>query len=213
MSRASRRYDAEQVCRLSDVTIAYYDRFAQAFWDGTRHHDVSQNYAAFLDAIEGDPPYSILDLGCGPGRDLSFFRSSGHEAVGLDGSQEFVAMARSHSKCEVLHQDFLAMQLPEDRFDGVFANASLFHVPSHELPRVLLELCRTSKPRGALFSSNPRGNNEEGLSEGRYACFFDLDTWRDYVVSAGFVEVGHYYRPPGLPRHRQPWLATIWRKA
>ncbi len=213
MSRTRRRYDAEQARRLSDATIAYYDRFAQAFWDGTRHHDVSQNYAAFLEAIEGDPPYSILDLGCGPGRDLSFFRSLGHEAVGLDGSQEFVAMARSHSQCEVLHQDFLAMQLPEDRFDGVFANASLFHVPSHELPRVLLELCRTLKPRGALFSSNPRGNNEEGLSEGRYACFFDLDTWRDYVVSAGFEEVGHYYRPPGLPRHRQPWLATIWRKA
>ena len=122
-------------------------------------------------------------------------------------------MARSYSQCEVLHQDFLAMQLPAGRFDGVFANASLFHVPSQELPRVLLELCKTLKPRGVLFSSNPRGNNEEGLSDDRYACFFDLDTWRDYVVSAGFVEVGHYYRPPRLPRHKQPWLATVWRKA
>src|ERR1700680_541238 len=127
MSRNPRRYDAEQVPRLSGTTIAYYDRFARAFWDGTRHHDVSQNYAAFLDAIEGDPPYSILDLGCGPGRDLSHFRSLGHEAGGLDGSRQFVAMARSHSQCAVLHQDFLAMQLPETRFDGVFANASLFH--------------------------------------------------------------------------------------
>jgi Methyltransferase domain len=125
---------------------------------------------------------------------------------------QFVAMARAHSQCEVLHQDFLAMQLPESRFDGVFANASLFHVPSQELPRVLLELFKTLKPRGVLFSSNPRGNNEEGLSDDRYACFFDLDTWRDYVTSAGFVEVGHYYRPPGLPRHKQPWLATVWRK-
>src|SRR5205085_3103339 len=87
--------------------------------------------------------------------------SLGHEAVGLDGSQQFVAMARSHSQCEVLHQDFLAMQLRASRFDGVFANASLFHVPSQELPRVLLELCKTLKPRGVLFSSNPRGNNEE----------------------------------------------------
>ena len=105
------------------------------------------------------------------------------------------------------------MQLPESRFDGVFANASLFHVPSQEMPKVLLELLKTLKPRGVLFSSNPRGNNEEGMSDGRYACFFDLDTWRDYVTLAGFVEVGHYYRPPGRPRHRQPWLATVWRKA
>ena len=149
---------------------------------GTRHHDVSQNYAAFLEAIEGDPPYSILDLGCGPGRDLIHFRSLGHDAVGLDASQQFVAMARSHSQCEVLHQDFLAMQLPESRFDGIFANASLFHVPSQELQRVLLELFQTLKPRGVLFSSNPRGNNEEGFTDDRYACFFDLDTWRDYVT-------------------------------
>ncbi len=61
------------------------------------------------------------------------------------------------------------MQLPEGRFDGVFANASLFHVPSQELPRVLLELCMTLKPRGVLFSSNPRGNDEEGLCDDRYS--------------------------------------------
>ena len=55
MSRTSGRYDADQVQRLSDTTIAGYDRFARAFWDGTRDHDVSQNYAAFLGAIEGEP--------------------------------------------------------------------------------------------------------------------------------------------------------------
>jgi SAM-dependent methyltransferase len=127
MSRIRRAYKAEEARRLGETTIAYYDRFAQAFRDGTRNHDVSQNYAAFLNAIEGDPPYLILDLGCGPGRDLSYFRSLGHEAVGLDGSRQFVAMARAHSRCEVLHQDLLAMRLHEHRFDGIFANASLFH--------------------------------------------------------------------------------------
>src|SRR5215470_3122190 len=74
---APTRYNAEQVRCFSDTTIAYYDRFARAFWNGTRDHDVSQNYAAFLGAIEGEPPYHILDLGCGPGRDLSYFRSLG----------------------------------------------------------------------------------------------------------------------------------------
>jgi len=167
MSRTRKSRDAEEARRLGETTIAFYDRFARAFWDGTRDHDVSQNYAALLEAIEGDPPYCILDLGCGPGRDLNYFRALGHEAVGLDGSQQFVAMARAHSGCEVLHQDLLAMQLPESRFDGIFANASLFHVPSQELPRVLLELHQTLKPRGVLFSSNPRGNNEEGFSDGR----------------------------------------------
>jgi SAM-dependent methyltransferase len=102
--------------RFSAATIAHYDRLARAFRDGTRDHDVSQNYAALLDAIWGDPPYAILDLGCGPGRDLRHFRALGHDAVGLDGSKEFVAMARASSGCEVLHQDFLAMALPKTRF-------------------------------------------------------------------------------------------------
>ena len=203
---------AVELRRISDTTIDHYNRFAQEYWEGTRNHDVSQNRRALLQAIEGVPPYAILDLGCGPGRDLRHFRSLGHDAVGLDGSAELVAMARAYSGCQVLHEDFLAMNLPESRFDAVFANASLFHVPSQELPRVLADIFNTMKRGGVLFCSNPRGNNEEGFSDGRFACFLDLDTWRKYVTALEFVEVTHYYRPPGQPRHRQPWLVTLWRK-
>ena len=209
--KPSSALDKAQLLRISEVTIAHYDRTAEAYRDGTRDHDVSQNYAALLEAIEGEPPYAILDLGCGPGRDLRYFRSLGHDATGLDGSMELVTMARRYSGCDVLHQDFLAMVLPESHFDGVFANASLFHVPSQELPRVLLELSTTLKPRGVLFCSNPRGNNEEGVSGDRYSCFFDLTTWRDFFTAAGFMEVRHYYRPAGRPRYKQPWLATVLR--
>jgi hypothetical protein len=80
------------------------------------------------------------------------------------------------------------------------------------LPRVLLELSETLRFRGVLFCSNPRGYNEEGWSGDRYSCFFDLEAWRTYVSAAGLIEVRHYYRPPGLPRHKQRWLATVWRK-
>ena len=194
------------------ATLAHYDRTANSFWAGTRDHDVSQNYAALLGAIEGEPPFTILDFGCGPGRDLIYFRTQGHRPVGLDGSKEFVAMARANSGCEVLHQNFLALDLPDETFDGIFANATLFHVPSRDLPRVLRELWRALKPRGVLFTSNPRGNNEEGMNGARYGCYHDLAAWRRYVTGAGFVELDHYYRPAGLPRHQQPWLATVWRK-
>jgi SAM-dependent methyltransferase len=196
----------------SKSTLAHYERNARAFWEGTIDHDIAQNYAALLEAIEGAPPFVILDFGCGPGRDLKHFRSLGHEAVGLEGAANFVAMAREYSRCEVLQQDFLSLDLPPARFDGIFANASLFHVPSAELPRVLGERHASLKPRGVLFSSNPRGNNEEGVSGERYGCYWDYETWRRYVSGAGFDEIKHYYRPPGLPRERQPWLASVWRK-
>jgi len=204
--------DGKDLRQISQVTILHYERAARAYWEGTKNHDVDQNHAAVLDAIESETPYTILDLGCGPGRDLSYFRSLGHKTVGLEGSKKFVDMARRHSKCEVLHQDFLAMALPECWFDGVFANASLFHVPRQELPRVLHGLSEALKPGGVLFCSNPWGNNEEGWSGDRYSCFHDPGTWRTYVTAAGFTELNRYYRPPGLPRHKQPWLATVWRK-
>ncbi len=194
------------------ATIAEYDRIAAAYRRGTADHDVSQNIAALLDAIEGEPPHAVLDLGCGPGRDLRRFTALGHEAVGLDGSRAFVAMARAETGCEVLHQDFLALDLPRARFDGAFANASLFHVPGSELARVLEDLAATLKPGGVLFCSNPRGRNEEGWVGGRYGCFHDLETWRTYAEAAGFRELRHYFRPPGRPRAQQPWLATVWRK-
>jgi SAM-dependent methyltransferase len=197
---------------LTARTLLHYEAAAERFEAGTRAHDVSQNYAAFLGAIEGRPPFTLLDLGCGPGRDLAYFRSLGHEAVGLDGSARFVAMARAATGCEVIHQDFLHLSLPQARFDGVFANASLFHVPTQELTRVLAALWNSLVPRGVLFSSNPHGDDTEGFSGERYGAFLTRDTWRGYVTAAGFSELTHYYRPTGKPRSAQPWLATVWRK-
>ena len=197
--------------KISAVTLEHYERRAEEFWRGTREHDVSQNVAALLRHIAGTPPFAILDFGCGPGRDLKTFRDLGHEAIGLEGAPSFAAMARRHSGCEVWEQDFLRLELPPARFDGVFANAALFHVPGSELPRVLGEVRATLKPRGVLFSSNPRGENEEGWNRGRYGAYHDLEAWRRFLARAGFAELEHFYRPPGLPREMQPWLASVWR--
>ena len=205
--------DPRDLERISRATLADYDSRADDFWAGRRDHDVRQNVDALLAAIEGEPPFAILDFGCGPGRDLKTFADLGHIAIGLDGSARFAAMARAHSGCEVWRQEFLKLDLPAARFDGIFANASLFHVPAQELPRVLRELAAALKPRGVLFASNPRGNDEEGFSGGRYGVFHSLPSWRRFMTAAGFVEIGHYYRPPGLPREQQPWLASVWRKA
>lgn len=199
----------------STRTIAHYDTNARAFWEGTRDHDVSQNYDALLRALRangGKAPLRILDFGCGPGRDLLFFKELGHEAIGLDGSKRFVELARELTSCEVMHQDFLALSLGERRFHGIFANASLFHVPTDELARVLRELHDALVPRGILFTSNPHGSDHEGWSAERYGAFLTLETWRSYVTAAGFEEIEHYYRPAGRPRDQQPWLATVWRR-
>ena len=197
---------------IAAVTLAHYDQGAEDFWLATRDHDVSQNIAALLQFIEAATPFAILDFGCGPGRDLQTFTQLGHVATGLEGSAQLAEMARVYSGCEVLQQNFLALDLPAARFDGVFANAALFHVPAQELPRVLRELHATLKPGGVLFSSNPRGEGQEGWRGQRYGAFHDLASWRDSMMEAGFVELAHYYRPTGLPFEQQAWLASVWRK-
>jgi SAM-dependent methyltransferase len=202
----------QELAKTSTVTLGHYNEHAERFWQGTRDHDVTQNRDALLQSLDGPGPFRILDFGCGPGRDLKTFRDLGHEAIGLDGAKRFVELAREYSGGEVWCQDFLKLDLPQESFDGVFANASLFHVPSQELPRVLRELWTTLKTGGVLFSSNPRGDNKEGWNGGRYGCYYDWPRWRELVTAAGFTEVAHYYRPPGLPREEQPWLASLWRK-
>jgi SAM-dependent methyltransferase len=190
-------------------TLGHYETNAARFWEGTRDHDVSQNIDALLSAIGRPAPLRILDFGCGPGRDLEALAERGHLPVGLDGCEGFVAMARQRGR-EVLHQDFLSLDLPARSFDGVFANASLFHVPSADLPRVIGILLRCLVPGGVLLSSNPRGASEGWYGE-RYGCNFELDRWREIFAPTGFIEIDHYYRPKGEPCAQQPWLVTVWR--
>jgi len=207
------KLDANALRQIVSRTLDHYHTRAAAFWEGTRHHDVEQNIEALLRHIQANPPFTILDFGCGPGRDLLAFVQRGHRAIGLEGAPALADLARFYTACEVWQQDFLQLELPDAYFDGVFANASLFHVPTQELPRILQQLHATLKPQGVLFSSNPRGNNEERIDGERYGAYYDLAAWRAFLSVAGFVELEHYYRPAGLPREQQPWLASVWGKA
>ena len=203
---------ADKLTQIEEITLGHYDANALSFWQGTKDHDVSQNYQALLSQFPVGQTLDILDFGCGPGRDLSYFKSCGHRAVGLDGSHAFCTMARANTGCQVLHQHFLSLALPPHGFDGIFANASLFHVPGQELPRVLQQLHDALRPGGILFSSNPRGNSE-GWSGQRYGHFMEFEESNAYLEAAGFAVLEHYYRPNGAPRTEQPWLAIVSQKS
>ncbi|MEC7988240.1 MAG: class I SAM-dependent methyltransferase [Myxococcota bacterium] len=202
----------DQLTEIVRETVGHYDRNALSFWEGTKDHDVSQNTQTLLSNIRGEAPYRILDVGCGPGRDLAFFKSRGHIPIGVEGSAQLSALARKNAGCTVWEQNFLALDLPLSFFDGVFANATLFHVPKQELPRVLRELWSCLKKDGVFFSSNPRGLDIEGWNGDRYGSYHSIGQWRTFMQNAGFSEITHYYRPPGRPREEQPWLAMAWRK-
>ncbi|PIK16337.1 class I SAM-dependent methyltransferase [Halobacteriovorax sp. JY17] len=202
---------SDKLKSITETTLGHYNGRSIDFWNGTRDHDVSQNIEALLSAISGKPPFSVLDFGCGPGRDILNFKELGHNPVGLDGCENFSKMAREYSGCDVLHQNFLELNLPKENFDGIFANASLFHIPRSEFKRVLQDLVDSLKMGGVLFSSNPRGT-AEGWNGQRWAYYMELEEYQAHLESVGLALESHYYRPSGLPREQQPWLACIARK-
>jgi SAM-dependent methyltransferase len=199
---------SETLDEIETITLGHYNQNAEAYWHGTKDHDVAQNYAAFLAPFPKDKVLDILDFGCGPGRDVKYFQSLGHRPVGLDGSEVFCRMARQYTGCQILQQKFLSLEISANAFDGIFANASLFHVPRHELARVLYDLYTALRPGGILFLSNPRGN-DEGWSGQRYGHYMHFDASKFFLEEAGFELIDYYYRPLGKPLHQQPWLAIV----
>lgn len=195
---------------ISRLTLSAYDQLADAYREETYTRERSADYELFFRHLAGVGPLDLLDVGCGPGRDLKHFRCLGHRAVGLDGSTRFVAMAQAYSGCPVLHQDLVALDLPTSCFDGVFASASLFHVPLTVLPGVLVALQKSLRPGGILFALNPRGQDEQGWVGDQHCGYLRLATWRRCMRAAGLSLIEYEYRPTGVPRRRQQWLASVW---
>ena len=193
------------------ITIMHYQANSESFWEGTKGHDVNQNYAALQTRLPRSGDVRILDFGCGPGRDLKHFLNRGYIPTGLDGCESFCEMARECSDCEVLHQDFRELDLPESHFDGIFANASLFHIPKSQFKEVLLQLNTALKEEGILFCSNPRGDGEY-FDGSRYGNYMEYPEYEKFFKAAGYEIIDHYYRPQGWPREEQRWLAIVAKK-
>ena len=196
------------------LTIAEYQAVAADFREGTWDHDVSQNRDALIAAMPKNPG-KILDLGCGPGRDLVAFKHQGHTVIGLDATPAFVKMAQQTSGCEVWQQSFLSLDLPQATFDGLFANASLIHVPRAEMVRVLQACWRSLVLGGAILMSMGRGQGEGYIASSngyRYVTGWEYETLAPCLEQTGFEILHHYYRPPGLPCAAQSWLVMVARK-
>ncbi len=177
------------------------------FERGTQDHDVTQNLAALMRHIDAPRPWTILDFGCGPGRDLKTIAAMGHVPVGLDGSEAFVRRAREATGATVLHQNFVDLDLPTGAYDGIFANASLQHVPRAVLPRSSQAARWRCAARRAV-RVDPARRQRGGMERRAYSVYHDLDGWRRFVGAAGFVELEHFYRPAGRPFDEQRWLAA-----
>ncbi len=156
---------------MTNSTIDFYNKNAQAYFESTVELDMSRLYAPFLERLR--PGAKVLDAGCGSGRDSLFFKSQGFKVTAFDASEEMVRLASQLLGQPVLHMTFEDLNLP-DEYDGIWACASLLHVERTQLPAVIAELAKYLKPGGVFYMSFKYGN-EEYWKDGRYFNCLDED--------------------------------------
>ena len=147
-----------------DKTLSYYNTNAHRFTSDTLDVEFSDIQDSFLAQLPAGA--LILDFGCGSGRDSRYFLQKGYRVEACDGSEEMVKAATRNAGIPVKKMLFSELN-EENRYDGIFACASILHVPSKELPDILTRMKRAVKPGGILYVSFKYGTFE-GIRNGRY---------------------------------------------
>ena len=156
-------------------TLKYYDQNVNDFVSRTLSADMSEEQGRFTACLpEGA---LILDFGCGAGRDTKAFLDAGYRVEATDGSEEMCRAASAYTGIPVKRMLFEELDA-ENRYDGIWACASLLHLPAKNLPDVLWKIEKALKPGGVLHASFRYGTFE-GVMDGRYFTYFTEETLRE----------------------------------
>lgn len=188
------------------LILSYYDTHAQAFIADTLNVDMGSVYAPFLKCFKG---HTLLDLGCGPGRDLKYFSSLNFSVTGIDPSPQLASFARQYSNVEVIEQTAQTLKIGK-AFDGVWACASLLHVPSNELMEAFINIARHVNEGGVIYCSFKYGEFE-GFRNGR---FFTDRTFQSLqsVLPENLSIIQHWITNDQRPSRNEKWLNAILTK-
>jgi SAM-dependent methyltransferase len=162
-------------------TLDFYNKNAKNYFDTTVNLDMTKQYRMFLKYLPKTG--TILDFGCGSGRDTLNFKNQGYEVVAIDGSEELCKLAREYTQLDVKCMDF--SQLCDiSKYDGVWACSSLLHVKRNELLGILKKIRISLKEDGVLYTCFKDGNGEEIKSDGRFFTYLSKDMFEDLSTHA-----------------------------
>ena len=188
-------------------THNYYQTNAKRFFDDTVHLDMENIRQAFLELI---PEHGkILDAGCGSGRDTLNFIKNGYEVVAFDFSEEMVKLASEHTGQTILNISFEDISF-DDEFDGVWASASLLHVPKKSIHTAISNLARSLKRNGILYSSFKYGENEINKNNRLFNNYTEF-TFKSLVDSIGSLDlIRHWKTEDNRPERKgEFWLNVL----
>ena len=193
-----------------DQTIDYYNLNAENFIESTQNVDMHLAQDRFLRLL--DENASILDFGCGSGRDTKYFLDKGYQVTATDGSAEICRLASAFTGIEV--KEMLFQELDDmGTYDGIWACSSILHLPKIELLPVICKMCMALKDSGVIYTSF-KYSDYEGVRDGRYFTDFTEDSFKEFIAEIPELTIEDYWitgdARPG--RGDERWLNLILRK-
>lgn len=190
-------------------SIEFYNKNAGEYFDATVDLDMQDSLDRFTELLpEGG---SILDLGCGSGRDSAYFISCGFDVTAMDASEEMCSLASIHIGQDVLQMSFAEMDFDEV-FDGIWACASLLHVPSKEMDVIMSKVIKSMKRNGILFMSFRYGEFE-GERDGRYYTDYQTRTLKELIARFEELDLIEIKKSEDIrPNKVNLWINALIRK-
>ena len=193
-----------------NTTINYYNLNAKKFIENTQNADMHLTQDKFLQLLPGSA--SILDFGCGSGRDTKYFLEKGYQVAAIDGSAELCRLAGNFTGIKV--KEMLFQELDEiGVYDGIWACSSILHLPKQELLPVIQKMCIALKDNGVIYTSFKYGKFS-GERNGRFFTDMTEDSFAEFLLKISGVEVKEQWitgdARPG--REKEQWLNLILQK-
>ncbi len=190
-------------------TLDYYDKNAETFANGTSNIEFSEMQDMFLTKLPAGA--TILDFGCGSGRDSKYFLQKGYKITALDGSAELCRIAEEKTGISVVQMDFNDFD-EQDVYDGIWACSSILHLPKQELRNVLIHMEKALHHNGIIYTSFKYGDFS-GMRNGRYFTDFTEDSFRPFIAEIEQLVIEQLWITNDVRPGRQDekWLNTILR--
>lgn len=185
--------DSEDYERAIETTRENYDKIADSFDVRTREMH-NEEIWTFISLLQNRDDPTVLDVGCGAGRDVKIFAEENIDAVGIDFSSGMVDLARENvPEAEFERMDMRSLDFPPGSFDGVWSKDSLHHVPRGQIGDLLVEIHRVLETDGVFFSEVREGHSE-GLERTddyadpiqRFVTYWQEDEFSSLLSGAGF---------------------------
>ena len=189
-------------------TISFYNNNALEYFNSTRNVNLEHLYKEFLCYVK--PQGKILDIGCGSGRDSLYFKKNGYKVTAFDGSLELVKLASKLLNQEVLHMRFEDITLKE-KYDGVWACASLLHVKRENLVEVLKNISGKLNKEAGFYISFKYGNDEYVDHKGRYFNCYKEEIFKEIIEEVKDLKIEKLFKTTDLLPGRESlnWINII----